>query len=152
MSNRLFSFKIRLHLTRKQWLILLSLLIVQALAALYLQGMAILAPAFALTYHLNFLQVSTLISAKALGSVLGGLALGVGLDRVGGRRIVWIGLFSSVVLFAIAGGMVKNYPELLLSMLLLGMVLPIFSVVGLYAITHDFPPHNVGMLLAFAKV
>ncbi len=147
MDNMLSSPKVRVHLARQQWLALLSLLVVQVLAAFYLQGMAILAPAFARTYHLNVLQVSTLISAKALGSVLGGLALGVGLDRVGGRRVVWIGLFSVVVLFAIAGGMVKNYLELLLSMLLLGMVLPIFSVVSLYAITHDFPPDYIGMLL-----
>ena len=151
MNDMLFSLKVRLHLTRKQWLALLSLLSVQVLAAFYLQGMAILAPAFALTYHLNVLQMSTLISAKALGSVLGGLAIGVGLDRFGGRRIAWIGLFSTLILFAIAGGMVNHYPELLLSMLLLGVVLPIFSVVGLYAITHDFPPQYAGMLLGFRQ-
>ncbi|MCL5980766.1 MAG: MFS transporter [Gammaproteobacteria bacterium] len=151
MNDMLFSLKVRLHLTRKQWLALLSLLSIQVLAAFYLQGMAILAPAFALTYHLNVLQMSTLISAKALGSVLGGLAIGVGLDRFGGRRIAWIGLFSTLILFAIAGGMVNHYPDLLLSMLLLGMVLPIFSVVGLYAITHDFPPQYAGMLLGFRQ-
>ena len=151
MNDMLFSLKVRLHLTRKQWLALLSLLSIQVLAAFYLQGMAILAPAFALTYHLNVLQMSTLISAKALGSVLGGLALGVGLDRFGGRRIAWIGLFSTLILFAIAGGWVNHYPDLLLSMLLLGMVLPIFSVVGLYAITHDFPPQYAGMLLGFRQ-
>jgi MFS family permease len=151
MNEMPFRLKVQLHLARKQWLALLLLLSVQVFAAFYLQGMAILAPAFALTYHLSVLQMSILISAKALGSVLGGLVLGVGLDRFGGRRVAWIGLLPTLILFAIAGGMVNHYPDLLLSMLLLGMALPIFSVVSLYAITHDFPPQYVGMILGFRQ-
>lgn len=48
-------------------------------------------------------------------------------------------------------GIVKHYPELLLCMLFLGIVLPIFSVVALYAITHDFPTQYAGILLGFRQ-
>lgn len=103
MDDKLFMLKVQLHLTRKQWLALLLLLSVQIFAAFYLQGMAILAPAFALTYHLNGFEMSTLISVKALGSVLGGSVIGAGLDRVGGRHLAWFGVFATAILFMIAG-------------------------------------------------
>ena len=136
-----------LNLTLPQWLSLAALLIVQFLAAFYLQGMAILAPAFAAAYHLDALQVSTLISVKAFGSVLGGLALGASLDRVNGRHLPWIGLLSALLLLGFAEKWIVGYSVLLGSMLILGMVIPVFSILGLYAITHDYPAHQVGKLL-----
>ncbi len=137
--------------TSSQWVSLIAFLTVQFLAAFYLQGMAILAPAFALTYHLNALQVSTLISVKAFGTVLGGLVLGASLDRINGRYLSWIGLLSALLLFAFTEGWIASYPVLLFSMLVLGMVLPVFSILGLYAITHDYPANQIGKLLGIRQ-
>ena len=135
------------QLTSKQWISLVSLLGVQLCAAFYLQGMAILAPAFALHYHLNALEVSALISIKAVGTVLGSLGIGISLDRIGGLHLSWIGLLPAMVLFAVTAGLVTSYPELLLSMLVMGMFLPVFSVAGRHAVTRDFPTELNGMLL-----
>lgn len=140
-----------LNLTLPQWLSIAALLIVQFLAAFYLQGMVILAPAFAAAYHLDALQVSTLISVKAFGSVLGGLALGASLDRINGRHLPWVGLLSALLLLGFAEKWIVGYFVLLVSMLILGMLLPVFSILGLYAITHDYPAHQVGKLLGIRQ-
>ena len=140
-----------LNLTLPHWLSLTALLVVQFLAAFYLQGMAILAPAFAAAYHLDAFQVSTLISVKAFGSVLGSLTLGAGLDRINSRHLPWIGLLSALLLFGFVKKWIVGYPVLLGSMLILGMVLPVFSILGLYAITHDYPAHQVGKLLGIRQ-
>lgn len=141
----------RLSLPRKQRGILVALLAIQASVVFCMQGLAILTPAFLVTYHLTNSQGGTLVSAVAIGGVFGSVAIGAGLDWSRSYILARMGLLAALILFAIAGGIVRGYVELLLSLLLLGSVLPIFGITGLHAITRYYSAQYVGMLLGFRQ-
>lgn len=114
------------------------------------QGIVVMGVFFATLYHLTFTQMGLVTTALSLGVMTSMVFMGAAADRVGPRRLLFIGAIAmsglSLLLLVVAG-----FGSLLLLLYGLGVTLAVAPASGTKAVFSAFTDRRRGMVMGIRQ-